>query len=45
MIRVYANRDAAEGRFDPSKMTGTNEMPPRVGMPPVAVRPDKEEGE
>ncbi len=45
MIRRHSNRDVAEGRFDPSKMTETGEMPPGVGMPPVAGRPDREEGE
>jgi SAM-dependent methyltransferase len=38
MIRRYSNRDVAEGRFDPSKMTETNEMQPREGMPAVSVR-------
>lgn len=38
MIRRYANRDVEEGRFDPLRMTETNELPPREGMPAVSVR-------
>lgn len=38
MIRRRANRDVAEGRFDPLRMTETSEFPPREGMPAAAVR-------
>jgi ubiquinone/menaquinone biosynthesis C-methylase UbiE len=37
-IRKYTNEDVSEGRFDPRTMVVSSECPPRVGMPPVAVR-------
>jgi ubiquinone/menaquinone biosynthesis C-methylase UbiE len=38
MLRRYQNRDVADGRFDPMTMTESSEVPPRDGLPVVAVR-------
>lgn len=38
MIRRYQNKDVAEGRFDPLIMVESSALPPREGMPPIAVR-------
>ena len=38
MLRRHQNTDVAEGRFDPLTMVESSEMPPREGLPAVAVR-------
>lgn len=38
MIRRFQNSDVAAGRFDPLGMVESSEMPPREGLPPVALR-------
>ena len=38
MLRKHANKDVAEGRFDPLTMVESSECPPREGLPAVAVR-------
>ena len=38
MLRRHQNVDVAEGRFDPLTMVVASEVPPRDGLPAVAVR-------
>lgn len=38
MIRRYGNEDVACGRFDPLLLVESSSLPPREGLPPVAVR-------
>jgi SAM-dependent methyltransferase len=38
MLRRYTNEDVAEGRFDPLTIVESSELPPREGLPAVAVR-------
>ncbi len=38
MLRKFTNADVAEGRFDPLAMVESSALPPREGLPPVAVR-------
>lgn len=38
MLRRYQNADVSQGRFDPLTMVESSEMPPRDGLPAVAVR-------
>ncbi len=38
LFRKYAQSDVTDGRFDPMTVTESFEMPPRPGLPPVAVR-------
>lgn len=38
MVRRYTNKDVEEGRFDPLIMVESSELPPREGLPAVAVR-------
>lgn len=38
MLRKHQNDDVSEGRFDPSSMVASSEVPPRDGLPAIAVR-------
>jgi SAM-dependent methyltransferase len=38
MLRRYRNQDVAEGRFDPLTLVESSELPPREGLPAIAVR-------
>jgi len=38
MLRRYTNQDVAEGRFDPLGLVESSQLPPREGLPAVAVR-------
>ncbi len=38
MLRRYQNEDVAQGRFDPLGLVESSAMPPREGLPAVAVR-------
>lgn len=38
MLRRYQDGDVSEGRFDPLTMVVSSEVPPRDGLPAVAVR-------
>jgi SAM-dependent methyltransferase len=38
MLRKYQNSDVAEGRFDPLTLVESSEVPPRNGLPAIAVR-------
>lgn len=38
MLRTYSNEDVATGRFDPLTLVESSEMPPRAGLPAIAVR-------
>ncbi len=38
MFRRYQNQDVAEGRFDPLALVESSALPPREGLPAVAVR-------
>jgi SAM-dependent methyltransferase len=38
MLRRHQNIDVSEGRFDPLSMVTASEVPPREGLPAVAVR-------
>jgi SAM-dependent methyltransferase len=38
MLRRARDVDVAEGRFDPLTMVAASEVPPRDGLPPMAVR-------
>ncbi|RPH98480.1 MAG: class I SAM-dependent methyltransferase [Lysobacterales bacterium] len=38
MIRRYTNEDVAQGRFDPLTLVEASELPPREGLPAIAVR-------
>ena len=38
MLRRHTDEDVAEGRFDPLTIVESSAVPPREGLPPVAVR-------
>jgi SAM-dependent methyltransferase len=38
VLRKYTNKDIAEGRFDPLSMVESSVLPPREGLPAIAVR-------
>lgn len=38
MLRNHQDKDVKEGRFDPMTMVEQSEVPPREGLPPIAVR-------
>ncbi len=38
MLRAHSNDDVSAGRFDPLTLVESGEMPPRDGLPAVAVR-------
>jgi len=38
MLRKHTNSDVAEGRFDPLSLVESSVLPPREGLPSVAVR-------
>jgi SAM-dependent methyltransferase len=38
MLRMHSNEDVASGSFEPLQLVESSVVPPREGMPPVAVR-------